>query len=250
MKKMYNYRRRGFTLVEIIVVVAIIVVLSGAAFVGVAVTVERAKNKGDAVSAHGQDFEDAAWNQVREIAVGAADFFQIYEYTPQTPTPTPAEEDEEEETPTTSPTPTPKPDTTNTPTPKPTNTPTPTPKPTATPTPIPTSGNVVTVGHVTASVVSGDQAKGVYSMTPNGNGTINVSIQTNAWYQQSFTIAKKGNDYILTISGDNRYILQKTAVEGQSNNYWPELYKDGTRTYTLNQEQKDYLRDFWGIELD
>ena len=58
MKKMYNYRRRGFTLVEIIVVVAIIVVLSGAAFVGVAVTVERAKNKGDAVSAHAEDFED------------------------------------------------------------------------------------------------------------------------------------------------------------------------------------------------
>ena len=130
MKKMYNYRRRGFTLVEIIVVVAIIVVLSGAAFVGVAVTVERAKNKGDAVSDHAADFEDDAWNQVREIAVGAADFFEIYEYTPETPTPTPEDEDEEEEeeeTPTTSPTPTPKPDTTATPTPKPTNTPTPKP---------------------------------------------------------------------------------------------------------------------------
>ncbi len=82
MKKMYNYRRRGFTLVEIIVVVAIIVVLSGAAFVGVAVTVDRAKQSGDAAAEHGQNFEDAAWARVKSIAIGAADLSDIYEYSP------------------------------------------------------------------------------------------------------------------------------------------------------------------------
>jgi prepilin-type N-terminal cleavage/methylation domain-containing protein len=183
MKKMYNYRRRGFTLLEIIVVVAIIVVLSGAAFVGVAVTLERAKNKGDAASAHGQDFEDVAWNQVREIAVGAADFFQIYEYTPQTPAPTPADGENEEElssnSPTSSPTPTPKLDVTNTPTPTPVATNTPTPKPTNNTNP-----------HIAATYTS---------TSPNTNATgSNVSKNSDVQHDINYVwnASKNANDLI------------------------------------------------------
>ena len=81
MKKM-RINRRGFSLVEMILVVAIIVILSGAAFVGVAVTIDRAKTTGDAAAEHGKNFEEDAWIQVNSIAIGAADFFDIHEHTP------------------------------------------------------------------------------------------------------------------------------------------------------------------------
>jgi prepilin-type N-terminal cleavage/methylation domain-containing protein len=220
MKKMYNYRRRGFTLVEIIVVVAIIVVLSGAAFVGVAVTVERAKHQGDVVSDHAADFEDDAWNQVREIAVGAADFFEIYEYTPETPTPSPAEEEEEEETPTTSPTPTPKPDTTATPTPKPTATATPTPKPTATPTPIPSNN-----AGISSTVVSSTDN---YNYWNNNSGALKVTINQGG--------IKSANKVTLTFEVNSGSISKVKNLD----NYSPSVTYNGSKVTVVIDKSKVY----------
>ena len=135
MKKMRN-SKRGFTLTEIIIVVAIIVIVASAAFVGVAVVLNKAKaSKEKLDGTHGTDadgkelFEAEAWEEIDELTKDAANFFDVSLYKPvhtNTPTVTPTPT----ETPnagsggesTNTPTPTNKPQSTNTNT----NTPTPT----------------------------------------------------------------------------------------------------------------------------
>ena len=150
MKKM-RMSKRGFTLTEIIVVVAIMVIVASAAFVGVAVTLENAKKQRDAVKdTHGQDktgkelFEAGAWVEIDDWTRDAAKFFGIHYHTPSSgdtgsasPTPTvaaggPGGGSSVTNTPTTPPT--------NTPTPSPS--PTPTPEVSATPTTKPSGGRV------------------------------------------------------------------------------------------------------------
>ncbi len=100
MKKIRN-SKRGFTLTEIIVVVAIIVIVSAAAFVGIAITINNAKANSARVEArHGQDsdgkelFEAEAWDAVDSLAKGAAKFFDVATYDPDT-TPNAVAVDEE-----------------------------------------------------------------------------------------------------------------------------------------------------------
>ena len=88
MKKM-RVSKRGFTLTEIIVVVAIIVIVASAAFVGVAITLENAKKKRkDLKETHGRDptgkelFEAGAWDEIDQWTIDAAQFFGIHYYTP------------------------------------------------------------------------------------------------------------------------------------------------------------------------
>ena len=88
MKKIRN-SKRGFTLTEIIVVVAIIVIVSAAAFVGIAITINNAKTQaGKVQERHGQDsdgkelFEAEAWDAVDSLAKGAAKFFDVATYDP------------------------------------------------------------------------------------------------------------------------------------------------------------------------
>lgn len=137
MKKM-RMSKRGFTLTEIIIVVAIMVIVASAAFVGVAVTLENARKNSDEVNRrHGRDesgkelFEAEAWEEIDELTKDAANFFDVSLYKPAKPTSTPA--------PTVTPTDTPSNDdpsgSTTTPTPKPQATATPIPDHTATPIP-------------------------------------------------------------------------------------------------------------------
>ena len=107
-----------------------------------------------------------------------------------------------------------------------------------------TTGTTVGSVNLPGGVVTGQHDKGVYSIKSTGSNTVTVSLQTNAWYQQDITITKSGNNYTLSVSGDNRYILNN----GASNNLWPELDKNN-KTYTLNDAQKEYLKDYWGINL-
>jgi prepilin-type N-terminal cleavage/methylation domain-containing protein len=88
MKKMRN-SKRGFTLTEIIIVVAIIVIVSSAAFVGVAVTLNNAERQRDLVkNTHGQDddgkelFEAEAWAEIDKWTENAAKFLDIDYYKP------------------------------------------------------------------------------------------------------------------------------------------------------------------------
>ena len=100
MKKMRN-SKRGFTLTEIIVVIAIIVIVASAAFVGIAVVVDNAKTneqKGWRDENSRELFEVEAWKEVDALTKDAARFFDVTKYKPATPSNTP--------TPTPSPTPT------------------------------------------------------------------------------------------------------------------------------------------------
>ena len=102
MKKM-RVSKRGFTLTEIIIVVAIMVIIASAAFVGVAVVLENARKNSDDVKAkHGRDesgkelFEAEAWEEIDELTKDAANFFDVSMYKPvhtNTPMPSPTPTD-------------------------------------------------------------------------------------------------------------------------------------------------------------
>lgn len=135
MKKMRN-SKRGFTLTEIIIVVAIMVIVASAAFVGVAVVLNKARTaQGDLDRTHGTDadgkelFEAEAWEEIDELTKDAANFFDVSLYKPvhtntptvtPTPTETPNAGSGGESTNTPTPTNKPKSTNTNTPTPEPT----------------------------------------------------------------------------------------------------------------------------------
>ena len=83
MKKMRN-GRRGFTLLEIVIVVAIIVILSTAAFLGVAATVNRASDAQARLEANnGENFEAYARNQVNSYGKNMVYWDPIPNYTPE-----------------------------------------------------------------------------------------------------------------------------------------------------------------------
>ena len=82
MKKMRN-SRRGFTLVEIVLVIAIVVLLSAVSVIGIAATMSKAKNNQMKLEAqHGDNFEVVAWGQVNSIGVGSGGLYDQPEYTP------------------------------------------------------------------------------------------------------------------------------------------------------------------------
>ena len=83
MKKMRN-GRRGFTLLEIVIVVAIIVILSTGAFLGVAATVNRASDAQARLEAdNGENFEAYARNQVDSYGKNMVYWDPIPNYTPE-----------------------------------------------------------------------------------------------------------------------------------------------------------------------
>ena len=83
MKKMRN-GRRGFTLLEIVIVVAIIVILSAGAFLGVAATVNHASDMQERLEANnGDHFEEYARNQVESYGKNMVYWDPIPNYTPE-----------------------------------------------------------------------------------------------------------------------------------------------------------------------
>ena len=82
MKKI-NVNKRGFTLVEIMIVVAIILILSAAAFTGVAVTLSNAQEKQADIKDHADNFEIAARTQIKNLEAGVVDWTSIPKYTPK-----------------------------------------------------------------------------------------------------------------------------------------------------------------------
>ena len=172
MKKM-SISKRGFTLTEIIVVVAIMVIVASAAFVGIAVTINRANDTSARLQReNGNGFEKDAWTAVDNITEGAAKFFDIANYKPKTPTNTPA------------PTATPTPE----PTQAPTNTPVPTKAASNTNTPVPTN----TPKPTTAPATGGGIQPGVLSSgTPTGQVSFNSYTQSSLGFNDSAKNAKK-----------------------------------------------------------
>lgn len=240
MKKMSS-SKRGFTLTEILIVTAIVIIVSAAAFAGVAITLSRARDtQKNLKENNGDNFELAARSEVDAINENAADFAEIPSYKPKDSEATEEDDDTEGS------------DDTNgggepktTPTPLPTNTPTPKPSETSATTTAHSGGGTTTVGHVTATLVPQySKQKGVVSVTGTGNTQTLVLQNADGWCPDNaeFTITKTNSGYTLTVPDhDFRYQMDQN------------LFKDLYKTYTypnLNNDQINYLKDSWGIELD
>ena len=82
--------KKGFTLTEILIVTAIIVIVSGAAIAGIAVTVANAQKRGQNFQAQqGENWESAAVLKVKNTKIDL-DNEQTYEESADTPAPTAA----------------------------------------------------------------------------------------------------------------------------------------------------------------
>lgn len=244
MKKMSS-SKRGFTLTEILIVTAIVVIVSAAAFAGVAITLSRAREtQKNLKENNGDNFENAARSEVDAINKDAADFAEIPSYKPKDSEAT--EESSEDES---------SDEDTNggggdvdpkdTPTPLPTNTPTPKPSETSATTTAHSGGGPTTVGHVTTTLVPQySKQQGVVSVSGTGNTQTLVLQNADGWCPDNaeFTITKTNSGYTLTVPNhDFRYQMDQ--------NLFKDLYK--TYTYTnLNSDQINYLKNSWGIELD
>ena len=214
MKKIRN-SKRGFTLVEIIIVVAIIVIVSAASFVGIAVTLNNAKANAKKVQQqHGVDengkdlFEADAWDKIDGLTKDADKFFDASKYKPanptNTPTPAPTAAD-----------PGPAiPETTATPVPTaavPTAAPTATPEPTK----APASGGIGTNAPGSSIATTNDWwngklqfDKGVQKITvvcPNGG-----QLEMNQW---QYSMKDLGNNkYEITYQGDGNGRTPQTSI--------------------------------------
>lgn len=72
--------KNGFTLIEIVIVVSIIVILSAATFVGVDAVLDRAnRNAQDLEENHGAHFEEEAWATVKNLSVDVEAFKETSE---------------------------------------------------------------------------------------------------------------------------------------------------------------------------
>ena len=82
MKKMRN-GKRGFTLTEIVLVIAIVVILSSVSVVGIAATLSKAQNAQAKLQAeNGDNFEVVAWSKVNSIGTGLGGSYDQPEYSP------------------------------------------------------------------------------------------------------------------------------------------------------------------------
>lgn len=246
MKKLSN-SKRGFTLTEILIVTAIVVIVSAAAFAGVAITLSRARDtQKNLKENNGDNFEVAARSEVDAINENAADFAEIPSYKPKDSES--SEETSEDETA----------ESTgggdlngNTPTPLPTNTPTP--KPTATPLPTATpkpanggSGAVVFSGN---TVTRGTEGSGVMSIDQNSDGSTTIGLLYNQWNDGSVQVWKNQNG-TYDIKGLNNggnvigNALNSTGVTFD----WNPI--NSNQRFTLSDDQVTALESVYGIKFN
>ncbi|PWJ68800.1 prepilin-type N-terminal cleavage/methylation domain-containing protein [Ruminococcaceae bacterium R-25] len=178
MKKMRN-SKRGFSLTEIIVVIAIIVIVASAAFVGIAVVISNAKDN-EKKSWRDKDsrelFEVEAWDEVDNWTYNVARFFDASTY---------------------------KPAHTNTPT----ATPTPTTEPTSTPTPIPQNGSSSNTNTPTPPPSNTPTAQATATTAPSSSGSVNLSAKRNNSYTNNGT-----GYYQQYVTFDNNNFAGKTKL--------------------------------------
>lgn len=234
-KTMYN--KKGFTLAEMLLVIGIIVILSGATAIGVISWVNNAKNTAANLEANnGDHFEQEALESVKKIA-GTAGSHVINQTNLDTPAPTTPK-------PTTKPTqnndndPTPVP---ATPTPVPA---TPTPEPTPTTAPDNGGGNGggnsgggnVTVSSATTTQ-QGTSTPGVVSYSVSGN-TVNVQLyagnnNSDASSLTNITITKqKDGKYLVDFSpaGDKYWICNNCGISADD-------YYNGKKTKVMTADE-------------
>lgn len=242
MKKMSN-SKRGFTLTEILIVTAIVVLVSAAAFAGVAITLSRAREtQKNLKENNGDNFEVAARSEVDAINENAADFAEIPSYKPKDSEAT--EESSEDES---------SEESTNggggdvdpkeTPTPLPTNTPTPKPSQTSETSKKQSSGNVTWGATVSAgNNGTGNGQQGVISATTDGDVTTFFMTRNNGWDAENVTITEKSN---------GKYEID-LGSRGMSDSFKNDSCPDmnwGDIKFELTNGQITYLKNKYGIVL-
>ena len=219
--------KKGFTLTEVLIVVAIIVIISAAGMAGIAIAVQDADKRGQKIQElHGEGNWEAAANQKIKDNIptlGPQDVYEESLDTPSTSTPTPTATDKPESTPTSTPASTPKPTTTPASTPKPTTTPASTPKPTTTPasTPKPTTPSTNAAGSsVNINTSEVDSWNGNISFN-SGVKSVIVSTEDpkfdiNAWKYKTTPLGN--NQYQITYTAD-QYQTPDTSIQVRTHGY-------------------------------
>ena len=228
--------KKGFTLAEMLMVVGIVVILSGATVIGVVSWLHSAKDTAAKLEQeNGDNFENDARKAVESVK-GTAPSHVVNQTNLNTPAPTakPTEKPTEAPKPTSKPndpTPTTKPDD---PTPTPVD-PSPTTKPTN------GGGNSVTVGAATVpngfgQSGGGPENVGVSGISQSGNSTTVSAFQSTNTIKLTFT--PSGNSYTMTFNNGMQWMLQ--GMPG---------YDYNKPSYSLTSEQRDWLSSKFGFTL-
>ena len=249
MKKMSN-SKRGFTLTEILIVTAIVVIVSAAAFTGVAITLSRAREtQKNLKENNGDNFENAARSEVDAINKDAADFAEIPSYKPKdseaTEEESSSDENSDESTngggdvdPKTTPTPLP----TNTPTPKPSET-------SATTTAHNNGGGSGTVTFSGQTITRGTAGSGVMSIDQNQDGSTTIGLLYNQWNDGSVQVWKNNNGTydIKGLNNGGNVIGNALNSTGVAFDWNPINNND---RFTLTPDQVTALESVYGIEFN
>ena len=234
---MKKINKRGFTLVEMMLVIAIIVILASVAAIGIGDTLQRYRNTQNKYKDNYIPAVDQAQLRVQRL---------ITTTRPNRVPPTVPPRRGTTSTPTPEPTRDPANTPTNTPTPGPTNTPRPTPttRPTNTPRPTtPPEGEPVDLGNGI------ELSNGMYS-SPAGTGprvlgasvsgdTTNITVtDNNGWNSLNISITQDGGNAVLDLGGSAWAFSELPGFSWSSS------------TYTLNAEQKTWLANRYGITIN
>ena len=240
--------KKGFTLTEIIIVVAIIVILAGAGLTGVLVSIHDYNvYKQNLEENGGYQFEADARTAIENLIKGGGTYkprtikLNDPPTEPASATPTPGggggdtPTDPTDPTSPTAPTDT-EPSSSSSQT-EPTSTSAQTPDPAL---PSNNGGGGGGGGIPTPPIVT--SGKGVYGFTKNGDKTT-VITGNDPWNKARFTITGSSGNYTLTFNdgdGFNKYTVDQ--------NVFPDLWKN--QPYTLNSNQKNYLKNTYGLSID
>ena len=244
MKNIKRTNKKGFTLSEMLIVIAIIVILSGATMIGVVSAVNKAKqNAAKLEENNGDNFESEAMRDVF-TAKGTLGSDVPNQTNVDTPSPTPASD-------TSTPTPVPATATpvpaTATPTPVPaTATPTPIP---ATATPTPAGGGDKVVGGVTVHGgynTDMDNGVGVTKVTDKGNGAYDIDAHSSSNKITLSLTPIGGGKYKLSVTNGMQWML--SGMPGYSNSSGYNDFANGA-VREINPDGVEWLQNKWGFSI-
>ena len=249
--------KKGFTLSEVLIVVAIIVIVSAAGMAGIAIAVQDANARGEKIQQlHGEGNWEAEANQKIKENVPVAGDDEVLEESLDTPAPTAGATSDSETLDEGTPTPTAGSSSTGTDSGSTgtgtgtgstdtntgstgTNTGSGSSSSTDVITDAPGGNSGSTGGGVTATNGLVTSGKGVSALTSSSSGVTTVTVQNDNWNKATFTVTDTGDGYELNFTGDNKYILDQ--------NVFKDMWKG--EPYTLNSDQINYLKNTYGLSI-
>lgn len=226
--------KKGFTLSEMLMVIAIIVILSGATAIGVVSWLNNAKNTAARLEQNnGDNFEKAARGEVESVR-GTAGSHVVQQTNLNTPAPTAAPTSKPTDKPTSKPT--------DRPTDKPTDKPT-TP-PTATPTPAGGNNGGNSGGgaaSVNNTITPNGSNIGISQVTNNSDGSTTLHFVHGNDVGDA-TIGKDANGYYIIV-GDSKNMIGK-VIGYNSDNSW----LDSNKKLYIPSDQWSKLESTFGFK--